>query len=67
MSDFGLCSTCVHCRLIRARHSTFYLCQRSFSDARFPKYPPLPVLRCIGYTPGAPSTGGRLAEPTDDP
>jgi hypothetical protein len=51
----GLCATCTHCRVIRARRSAFYLCQRSFTDARFPRYPRLPVVRCIGYTPGAPS------------
>ncbi|HET9683265.1 MAG TPA: hypothetical protein VFP15_04130 [Gemmatimonadaceae bacterium] len=41
--------------MIRTRRSIFYMCQRSFTDARFPKYPRLPVLECIGYTPGEPS------------
>jgi len=50
-----LCAACVHCRVIRTRRSIFYMCQRSFTDARFPKYPRLPVLECIGYTPGEPS------------
>ena len=27
----------------------FVLCGRSRTDARYPKYPPLPVLRCKGY------------------
>jgi hypothetical protein len=27
----------------------FWLCERSKSDARFTKYPPLPVLACMGY------------------
>jgi len=27
----------------------FYLCERSRQDARFPKYPPLPVLQCPGF------------------
>jgi len=57
VSMAGLCSSCVHCRLIRARRSTFYMCQRSFTDERFPKYPRLPVVQCIGYERGAPSTG----------
>jgi hypothetical protein len=26
------------------------------SDARFPKYPPLPVLACIGYDPSGCAT-----------
>jgi hypothetical protein len=54
-SDPGLCATCVHCRVVRSRRSAFYLCQRSFTDARFPKYPRLPVLECIGYEPGEPA------------
>jgi len=51
VSDAGLCATCVHCRVIRARRSDFYMCQRSFTDARFPKYPRLPVVRCVGHEP----------------
>jgi hypothetical protein len=31
------------------RGSTFYLCRRAEADARFAKYPRLPVLRCAGY------------------
>lgn len=45
----GLCASCVYRRLVPTARSTFYLCQRSFTDPRFPKYPQLPVLRCIGY------------------
>lgn len=53
-TDAGLCATCLHCRVIRARRSSFYMCERSFTDARFPRYPRLPVLQCIGYTPSVP-------------
>jgi hypothetical protein len=35
--------------------SRFYLCELSEADPRFPKYPPLPVLRCIGYSPAEPA------------
>jgi hypothetical protein len=46
----GLCATCRHVRLIRSdREATFYLCQLSATDPRFPKYPRLPVLSCSGY------------------
>ena len=55
VSVAGLCATCVHCRVVRTRRSAFYLCQRSFTDPRFPKYPRLPVLRCIGHEPGEPA------------
>jgi GNAT superfamily N-acetyltransferase len=46
----GLCASCHHVeRIVSARGSTFYLCQRSRTDARFPKYPRLPVRACAGY------------------
>jgi hypothetical protein len=46
----GLCVTCVHAQAIESsKGSTFLLCRLSFTDPRFPKYPPLPVLRCAGY------------------
>lgn len=46
----GLCETCAHMRtVITPRGSMFFLCERSKDDPRYPKYPPLPVLRCPGY------------------
>jgi hypothetical protein len=46
----GLCSTCLHAQLIESsKGSVFLLCQLSKTDARFPKYPRLPVLSCAGY------------------
>ena len=46
----GLCARCTHSRQIEsARGSKFWLCQLSATDARFPKYPRLPVLSCPGY------------------
>jgi hypothetical protein len=38
-------------RIESDRGSTFYLCERSATDAGFPKYPRLPVLRCAGHEP----------------
>jgi hypothetical protein len=53
----GLCATCVHAKVIMSsRGSTFYLCQRSLADPAFPRYPPLPVVRCAGHEP-APGAG----------
>jgi hypothetical protein len=50
----GLCGACRHSRRIEtARGSTFRLCGRSLTDARYPRYPTLPVLRCRGYEPVA--------------
>ncbi len=46
----GLCADCVHARHIESdRNSVFLLCNLSLTDARFPKYPRLPVLSCDGY------------------
>ena len=46
----GLCATCVHAqRVVSSKGSTFYLCRLSEADDRFPRYPVLPVRRCIGY------------------
>ena len=46
----GLCTDCRFKRLIESdRGSIFYLCERSATDASFPKYPRLPVLQCRGY------------------
>jgi hypothetical protein len=57
-SAVGLCATCQYCRLVPTARATFYLCERSFVDNRFRKYPPLPVLRCPGYEPKAEQGSG---------
>ena len=48
-SGIGLCATCRYQRTVEGVRSTFSLCERSFTDPRFLKYPPLPVVRCVGY------------------
>ena len=51
-STAGLCAACVHARLIvSSRGSRFVLCERSRTDPRFPRYPPLPVVACAGFEP----------------
>lgn len=45
----GLCATCRYQRTVSGARSAFSLCERSFTDPRFAKYPPLPVWRCPGY------------------
>lgn len=46
----SLCPACRHVHLVTsARGSTFYLCTRSRTDPRYPKYPPQPVRACPGY------------------
>ncbi len=53
MSGFDEVGLCFTCRWMRAtttrRESTFFRCARAESDARFVKYPPLPVRACPGY------------------
>jgi hypothetical protein len=50
--EAGLCDACRHQRVVRnTRGSAFSLCERSKSDARYPKYPRLPVRQCRGYEP----------------
>ena len=47
---FGLCADCIHAQQITSsKGSTFLLCGLSKTDARFLKYPRLPVLSCSGY------------------
>ena len=45
----GLCATCEHLRLAASPRSVFVRCGLADTDPRFPKYPPLPVVRCAGY------------------
>jgi len=46
----GLCATCRHARAIKNDRGTrFLLCEKSKTDPRFPRYPPLPVIRCTGF------------------
>ena len=49
----GLCNTCVHQRVVAtARGSRFSLCERSRTDPRYARYPPLPIRGCPGHEPG---------------
>jgi hypothetical protein len=58
-SLIGLCADCRNGRRIQSdRGSVFWMCQLSVSDARFPKYPRLPVTSCPGYLK-------KIAEPGD--
>jgi hypothetical protein len=51
----GLCNACVHQRAITSdRGSVFSMCRLAARDARFPRYPRLPVLACDGFVAGDP-------------
>ena len=48
----GLCASCRHRKENRSdRGSVFIYCRKSETDSRYPKYPPLPVVRCAGHEP----------------
>ena len=47
----GLCLTCRHAKRVETPRSVFWMCGRAASDPRYPKYPRLPVLECMGYEP----------------
>ncbi len=60
----GLCNTCAWQRVVvSGRGSAFSMCRRAAVDARFRKYPPLPVVACVGYERRSP---GGSAEPGSD-
>jgi hypothetical protein len=46
----GLCPDCQHKKIVTSeRGSKFLLCRLSAKDARYPKYPPQPVVSCPGF------------------
>ncbi|HET7295631.1 MAG TPA: hypothetical protein VFI66_00720 [Gemmatimonadales bacterium] len=60
----GLCASCRWTRRVANRRgSTFFRCGRADTDARFPRYPPLPVSACAGYE--AQSDGPAREEPVE--
>jgi ribosome-associated protein len=64
MSD-SLCKTCNHMReVVSGTGSRFLFCQLSQTNSRFPKYPPQPIVECLGFWPqseaGSTVTGDEL-------
>jgi hypothetical protein len=47
----GRCADCAHLLLVASPRSVFVRCGKAATDPAFPRYPPLPVLRCGGYRP----------------
>ena len=46
----GLCARCAYAaRQQTARGSVFWRCRRAETDARFARYPRLPVVACPGF------------------
>jgi hypothetical protein len=54
----GLCADCRYAHAIETRRGTTFLrCARSDVDARYRRYPALPVLDCPGHDPRPPVSG----------
>ena len=48
--NIGLCLACRYTRqLVSGKGSQFFYCTRAETDARYTKYPSLPVTSCSGY------------------
>jgi hypothetical protein len=61
----SLCETCLQLREVNTpKGSRFLLCQLSVIDARYPKYPPQPIVRCPGYQPRDDAGKSRSGDPT---
>jgi hypothetical protein len=62
----SLCETCGWVRaVVTPKGSRFLLCRQAQSDPAYPKYPPQPVIRCVGYVPQA--TGGAASTGSGNP
>ena len=47
----GLCASCANAKVMQSdRGSVFYLCELSFTNREYAKYPRLPVLNCGGFS-----------------
>lgn len=45
-----LCEYCSHMKpIISGKGKVFVQCRKHFEDASYPKYPRVPVLRCLGF------------------
>lgn len=61
-----LCEICRNVREVRNARSRFLLCELSFTDTAYPKYPPQPVVRCDGYHPKSDPDEGEPGDRGDD-
>ena len=47
----GLCPRCEHVRkVVSAKGAVFWMCEKSRSDARLPRYPAQPRMVCTSFT-----------------
>ncbi|MBM4077252.1 MAG: hypothetical protein FJ267_16595 [Planctomycetes bacterium] len=46
----SLCESCQQMKeVVSGKGSRFLMCQKSVADNRFAKYPPQPVVKCVGF------------------
>jgi hypothetical protein len=45
--------------VVSSHGSVFWMCGRAAADDRFPRYPALPVITCIGFEPASPPASER--------
>lgn len=62
----GLCLRCIHAHRVPSRTSVFWRCGLAESDARYVRYPRLPVIKCAGFE-AAPRLGGQDNGPDGEP
>lgn len=54
----GLCAGCRHVKELATKiGATIYQCRLAAKDARFRKFPPLPMLACPGFEKGPEEPG----------
>ena len=62
----GLCDLCAYQRVVvSGRGSVFSMCLRAREDARFDRYPRVPVLGCAGYRPRGSDAGDEGSSPSE--
>jgi hypothetical protein len=65
VSNLSLCETCSKMReVVTPRRSRFLLCTRSWTDPRYAKYPPQPIVGCEGYRASEQTRGESEAGPS---
>ena len=46
----SLCEKCCHVKeIVSGKGSRFLMCGKSQTDRQFQKYPPQPIVRCVGF------------------
>ena len=62
----GLCLRCVHAHRVVSRTSVYWRCGLAETDARYVRYPRLPMIHCAGFE-AAPRLGEQDKGPDGEP